>query len=365
MKPKRILTGKVYNPGNRIEIAKEELLDDLEFKVHKFNNRPKPTDNRRVVIFPAFSEFGSEIVSVLYCIPHHLRSKYVGHYSIAVGWSGRAFLYKNLVDEFWELDEKYSWLRDYCRAFHHDSVNLKKLEKKLSSHGKFVHYNESSIYVMRDLFKKVKEHKENAYWPPPPTQEKLDAVSKYLKPRSVGVTARNRITYGRNLSIDFYKELIKNLEYMGYNPVWIGEKVTTHACPFDHIPNFRDSEDAKDLEKTLALVSQMDFTIQFWTASTRLAGLVGTPFIIFESPDQIWGIGQEGVRLNLCSKGPKKIVVCHFKNVEADHAGGLALAERAITEMNDGNYSEIIGMVEDPGFVERLRRSNNVRIGSE
>jgi hypothetical protein len=357
----RIIPAKAYNPGDRIEIAKEELIENLTFKVHKFNNRPKPTDIRRIVFFPVFSEFGSEVVSVLYCIPHFLRTYYVGYYSIAVGWAGRAFLYKHLVDEFWELDETYSWLRDYCRAFHHDSFNLRKLEKQLTKQGKFVHYNDFSKFVLSDLFKNFKDNKRNAYWPTIDSS-KLDTIEKYIKKPAVGIIARNRVTYGRNLSIDFYKDLIKLLEFLGYNPVWLGEKVTTYPCPVDHIVNFRDSPDAKDLEKTLLLVSQLEFTVQFWTASTRLAGLTGTPFIIFESPEQVYSggaSGQEGIRLELCSKGPKKLVVSHFKNVEVNPDGGLALVQQAIEEMRKNNYSDIIGLVEDKNLVKLMQQGSH------
>jgi hypothetical protein len=41
-------------------------------------------------------------------------------------------------------------------------------------------------------------------------------------------------------------------------------------------------------------MTNLQFTIQFWTASTRLASMMGVPWILFESPDQIAGNGQEG-----------------------------------------------------------------------
>jgi hypothetical protein len=177
------------------------------------------------------------------------------------------------------------------------------------------------------------------------------------------VVARFRKCYGRNLQIDFYKRLLDLLQERGFNPIWIGERGTTYECPYSHITNFRDSPEADDLEKTLALISQLKFTIQFWTASTRLAGLVGTPFIIFESPDQIYGVGHEGIRLNLCTRGKKKLVISHFYNVYNDNTGGLQLVERAISEMQSDNWQDIIGMVESQEEVFNLREDNLIRIG--
>jgi hypothetical protein len=149
---------------------------------------------------------------------------------------------------------------------------------------------------------------------------------------------------------------------MGYDPIWIGEQETTYPCPYSHITNFRDAPEANDLEKTLALVSRLQFTIQFWTASTRLAGLMGTPFIIFESPDQIYGMGHEGMRLHLCTRGKKKLVISHFYNVYNDNEGGLKLVDRAISEMRSNNWDDIVGMVDDPQIVKGLRSDNLVRV---
>jgi hypothetical protein len=124
-----------------------------------------------------------------------------------------------------------------------------------------------------------------------------------------------------------------------------------------------ESEHAQDLEKTLLLVSQLKFTVQFYTASSRLAALVGTPYIIVESPDQIWGQGQEGIRLNLCTKGEKKLVIAHFKSLHEDHPGALKLVEKAVREMEVGNYKDIIGDVEDIQAIEFMKQQSIDRIG--
>jgi hypothetical protein len=133
---------------------------------------------------------------------------------------------------------------------------------------------------------------------------------------------------------------------MGYHPVWLGEKTSIHPCPFPRILDFSSMPEANDLECTLGLVSHLKFTIQFWTASTRLAGLVGVPFIIFESPDQIIGAGHEGLRLELCTRGEKKLVLSHFNDIANDHNTAFPLVRRAVREIENGNYSENWDMVD-------------------
>jgi hypothetical protein len=360
--------------------SKEPHISDIKFNVHKFTKRSKPKDKRNLVIFPCFSEFGTEILGVLYCIPKMMGEKYMGKYSIVMGWYGRAYLYKHLVDEFWEIKEEFQWLREYCRAFYHHSVNLRRLEDNVSQYGKVVsHYEFGNIanyprlyecqkcrgevsevgsfqacskcnivYPGVGIFKDPINAIKEARWLPNPSVEKVKLVSKYLKPNSIGITARNRQTYGRNLPSIFYERLIYLIEDMGYNPIWIGEKQTIHSCPFSRITDFSTMPEANDLESTLALVSQLKYTIQFWTASTRLAGLVGTPYILFESPDQLFGgtitPGHEGYRLFLCTRGPRKLVVSHFRDLSDDNNKGLLLSKQAIRGVEVGDYTEIIAV---------------------
>lgn len=109
----------------------ELKLDEVQFTIYKFNNRPKPVKKDRIVIISCFSEFGCETLGCMYCIPRLLR-QHPGKYVIVMGWYGREYLYRHLVDEFWEIDESFMWLREYTRAFHHVSDNLKKTRR--SSH---------------------------------------------------------------------------------------------------------------------------------------------------------------------------------------------------------------------------------------
>jgi len=394
---KTLLPAKQFNPGDKTAVEREEPLTNIRFLVHKFTPRLRPDNPDNVVILPHFAEFGSELVESIYTLPMAMNGPHKGKYSIVLGWYGRAYLYKHLVDEFWEINEESQYLREYCRAFHHASKNLKKVEKDAERYGKVVdapqEYGLDILYprlhccqsckgpvMFTDegqiciqchrvhhrvgIYHEIKHAKEKlAVWPPLPRQEKLDYVSKYLKPNSVGVTARHRTCYGRNLPKEFYEKLVIRLEGMGYHPIWIGEKETTLRAPFDRITDYCLTEDARDLETTLALVSRLKFTVQFWTASTRLAGLVGTPWLLVESPDQIWGVGQEGIRLNLCTKGKGKLVLAHYVNVNQDHEGGVNMIEKAVREMDAGNYEDLIGMVENPLIVADMRRKNQARVG--
>lgn len=334
-----------------MEETQEKLLNDVTFNIHKFNIRPRPENKNHIVIFSCFSEFGSELVACLYCLPRLLRSQYLGYYIIAMGWWGRKYLYKHLVDEFWELKEDYQWLREYCRAYHHSSRNLKKLEKAIHRKlGKVVDSNTFSLITLQDLYTDLEATKKTAHWIPTPGLEAYKSIEKFIKPNSVGVTARYRNCYGRNLQIDFYKKLLDNLQEKGYDPIWIGEQGTTYECPYSHITNFRDTLEANDLEKTLALVSKLQFTIQFWTASSRLAGIMGTPFILFESPDQVYGglcPGHEGLRLELCTRGKRKVVLSHFKDIYENNQLGLDLVTRAIEDIKENNYKDIVACDEN------------------
>ena len=151
---------------------------------------------------------------------------------------------------------------------------------------------------------------------------------------------------------------------MGYEPVWLGEKQSTLPCPVPDVIDFSRMEESKDLELTFAIVKQCQFTVQFWTASTRIAGMMGVPYLLFESPDQIWGQGQEGYRRNLCDFGPSKLCVSHFLSILDDPDAGIALARRCIEEMQKNNYEDVFGLVEDEASARELRRKNAARIGS-
>lgn len=393
MKPiKKLLAKREFHADNQPRVTEPSAT--ISFQIRKFTVRPKP-DHRNCVVIPMFCEFGCEVMGVLYCIPHLLQHRYAGKYVIVVGWHGREYLYRHLADEFWELNKESQWLREHARAFHHESENLRKIEEKLaetvgtvvgadklsslavypvletcSCGGEIRSVDDRQIcatcfvgYPRPGYFNRIQSAQQEARWLPSPSAEAIQVAQKYISRPAVGLTARHRKTYGRNLPSIFYERLIYLIEDLGYEPIWIGEPTSTLSCPLPRIKDFSKSIDASNLEITLALVAQLKFTIQFWTASTRLAGLVGTPFIIFESPDQIWGNGQEGMRLNLCSNGPRKLVVSHFRNCLENQSATLALVKQAIHGMEKGDYRDIIGLVESRDIVDEIKRQNTPRIG--
>ena len=128
----------------------------------------------------------------------------------------------------------------------------------------------------------------------------------------------------------------------------------------DDVIDFSSIEESRDLEKTLAIVSKLEFTIQFWTASTRISAMVDTPFILVESPEQIYfsGMhpGQEGKRLELTTFSPYKIVLSHYLNFKDNVKDGLKVVDQAIEELCDGNYGDLIGLVENEESTRLLKQ---------
>ncbi len=372
----------------------EERMCDIQFNVHKFTTKPKPDDKDKIIIISCFSEFGCEIVGALYCVPRIIKEN-PGAYVIVMGWYGRSYLYRHLADEFWEAKEEFQFLRDKALAFHHSSKNLSKLEKSAEQLGRVIGSDKlgriavgnsckkcnhiwgdnneiqrcpqcKSTDILKALFADIRYWKQRMTPIPKPSSEKLEEADKYIKVadgcRPVGVVARNRSTYGRNLQPEFYVKLIEKLEKMNYTPVWLGEKQSTLACPVPHIIDFSRMPESRDLELTLAIISKLEFTLQFWTASTRLAALVGTPFLVFESPDQLFGQGQEAYRLALTTNGRKKLVLSHFLNVFNDNDGAINLLENCIKEMEQGNWEDVVGMVDERDVVLKLRQQNIHRL---
>lgn len=396
---KKILKSSKRNPGDNKPIERENI-EDIKFNVYKLNNRPKPKDPKQIMIICCFSEFGCETVGAMYCIPIIMQD-FPGKYKIVVGWHGREYLYKHLVDEFWEIKSEHMWLREYARAFHHASKNLEKIEKNLKQYGIVVPSSylgkiaiSSKCLNCRLFFNTVYESGDSYdkklclrckssdvlpsiigdvnYWKPrridlpSPSEEKLKNALNYIKKPAVGIFARGRKCYGRNLQPGFYIKLINLLERMGYNPIWLGEKVSVQPCPVDHIVDFSRMDESKDLESTLAIIKSCEFTIQFWTASTRLSGMQGVPYILFESPEQIWGKrGQEGIRRNLCDLGPRKLSINHFLNIYNDNNKGIEIVKKCIEDLNAGDYDDMIGSVEDYNFVLQMKKDNHIRIGGE
>jgi hypothetical protein len=383
------------NPGDQKDFVSEERVEEIGFNIFQISGSHRPKDPRQVLIICCFSEFGCETVGSMYAIPR-IMMEHAAKYRIVVGWHGREYLYRHLADEFWEIKPEHMWLREYARAFHHESKNLSRIEKTLEEYGMVVPSAQlgtisisancrvcgpyGTVYANGSYDKRVCPKcggsdviqpilGDVAYWKPravripAPNPSRLKGVEQLLGSRPVGVFARARKCYGRNLQPEFYVNLVGLLRDMGYEPIWLGEKVSTMPCPVEDVVDFSRMDESKDLETTFALIKRCIFTIQFWTASSRLAGMMGVPYLLFESPDQIWGRGQEGIRRNLCDFGPRKLSVNHYLNVYQDNSRGLEIVRDCIEEMNSGNYEDHMGLV-DAEVVKRLREENMARIGS-
>lgn len=368
---------------------KEIKLNELNFKKFKFNKRKIPNDKSRVIFIDCFGEFGCESLSLMFCIPKIIQ-RHQGAYFICVGWYGREYLYRHLVDEFWEINENFQWLREYSNAFSSSSKNLTKLNRYLNNFG--IVYNAQALAsiclsrackvcgnvwgdlkndtpcpkcnskdIEQGILHDIPYHKRLAVQIPRPSINYLNLAKKYLKPNSVGIFARGRALYGRNLPLDFYKKLIFLLEEKGFNPIWLGEKQSVLPCPVDHIVDFSRLPESRDLELTLSIIANLEFTIQFWTASTRLASMVGTPWILFESPDQIVGHGQEGMRIAITTDAnKKKLVLANYKTVLEKEKETLECVEQAIKEIYQNNWDDIIGPVESSALIESMLKKQDL-----
>lgn len=383
-------------PGSGRDLADEESIEDVKFEIFKLNGRPRPKDKDRILVICCFSEFGCETVGAMYCLPRIMRD-YPDKYKIVVGWHGRKYLYQHLADEFWEMKSEHMWLREYARAFHNESKNLQKIEERLSEYGRVVPSEymgkvaisakcfscglfwstvslEGEIKalscprcggsdILRPIFQDVSYWKERATRTPEPSPEKMKRAAALLGPKPVGVFARARKCYGRNLQPEFYVGLVDLLRKKGFSPIWLGEEVSTMPCPVPDVVDFSRMKESKDdLEPTFAIIKQCEFTVQFWTASSRLAGMMGVPYLLFESPDQIWGQGQEGIRRNLCDFGPRKLSINHYLNVYNDNQSGLGVVGNCVDEMVRGDWSDHLGLV-DHAVASKMRADNNHRIG--
>jgi hypothetical protein len=389
---KMIPRPKARNTGKQVTSPPEEKIEELSFEVHKFSHRKRAEDHRRSIYFPSFSEFGCETVSVLYCIPQ-LIQMFPGLYSTVTGWYGREYLYRHLVDEYWELDKKYMWLREYSRAYISKSKNIEKFHNQIIAtksviagdklmgamctgsqcwecdkrwtdlHGSSECPFCKSDHIRRSLYGNPHYAKETAYRIPEPRPEKMVLAKELVGPAPVGVFARGRKAYGRNLPPEFYGKLLDLLKAKGYTPIWLGEEESTLPCPHPDVLDFSRMPESRDLETTMAIVKQCRFTVQFWTASSRLSGMMGTPFLLVESPEQLfdnttfYNPGQEGYRLELTTFGPKKILVSNYQSFYENQETGLDHVAECIGQMESNDYAEFMGLVENQWTVDVMKAS--------
>jgi len=379
LKTLNLIRAKNYMFGHEFDKRQDILCNSVKFIVHKFTKRSKPKDINKIIIINSFGEMGCETLVSLYCIPSLIRMN-PSCYFIVLGFHGRSYLYKHLVDEFWELDDSYNWLRGYSYAFVNLSNVYRKILEKIKTLGNIISGDAlghimvgstcrnceyyfgsqdqniacpkcSSRDIDKSLLSDIVNTKKRAVKIPKPRVEYISWAKKLVGENVVGIFARKRKLYNRNLSIDFYEDLIRLLQEQKYTIVWLGEKESIHECPKDMgVIDFSSMAESYDLEKTLAVIGCCNFTIQYWTASTRLAGITDTPFVLFESPGQIIpNQAQEAHRICLTSNYDKrKIVLCNFDLASKNQDIVLRHTKKAIDNLLNNNYSIEISLVDHP-----------------
>ena len=374
---KNVFFNRAYTPGDFVLVEKEKRLKTVTFKKTKF----KESENKENLIIIVFSEFGCEAVAIHYLIPE-IVSKNPNKNIIVVGWQGRGFLYSHLAHEFWEIDSKYMFLKDYAKAFHNDSKNVKWIEKSLKEYGEIITSSNLGNMALAVKCRKCNAEfgadrkcfqcsicnsndlKHSYFSDPIGAKDKYVSVpslgfkyykkaKKLIKPNSVALFVRGRKAYGRNLTPEQYKQVVDDLISLGYNVVWLGEKYTTFDLDNDYkdkFINLCNHPDFDNLEFVLSVLQICKFSLQFWTASTRLSAMVNTPFIIIESPDQVFGRGQEGQRLILITReeSKKKVIFCNHKIVMDNFWDFRGLLKWQIYNFIEvGDYSDVIGLVDN------------------
>lgn len=382
----KLFNYKFHNNLDGAPFVKEKKLPHIKFHKNIYKKRDLPT-----LFMIGFVEFGCESFFPLYVLPNIVRDN--PHFKVIfVGWSGREYLYKHIVDEYWELDSCFMYLRNTARAMSHESFNLKQVEVYLSRIGTVIKSdvvgNNLIEYMCLDCFYKSGSTKHikgcpacgltkirqsllsnpvdlrNKLYPLPELkEEKIENIKAIMPKKAVAVFARKRDSYGRNLDKNFYLRLIDLLKEMGYNPVWIGEKNSSLECPDSEILDFTSCIESKDLEKVISLVSLCEFSIQFWTASTRISLISNTKFFLVECPDQIYGNGQEGIRLNIFNRyeTPYKLFLCNYnKFIENLNVTFTLLKKSLIEFVNQNNYEDTTDMT-DIKYLEGLKNKHGFR----
>ncbi len=372
-----------YSDGQ--SLSKELALDKLEF------NRSIFTDKTGKYLFVfALVEFGCELF-----LPHYflkkLRTQYSESKMVVIAWAGRSFLYKNFADEVWEIKDNYMWLRETVRAFLHVSKNIKKLENHLRTYGDIFPSSKFGNMVLENKCNKCQaafgsdkkilcpmchesdvrlsmfadlNNAKNNFNPISYEDENIKLWAKRNMPQNaIAIFARNRKTYGRNLPKLFYINLIDRLIQHGYNPVWFGEKQSSMPCPNESIFDFSKLPEAKNLQYTLCCLETCAASFQAWTASTRLSQIANIPYVLVETPDQIYGRGHEGKRLFLFSNdlSKQKIVLCNYNKTMENQSMFLTLCEKSILQhIEDKDNSDILGLVDNEDQAKLLHQRNQL-----
>jgi hypothetical protein len=165
------------------------------------------------------------------------------------------------------------------------------------------------------------------------------------------------------LTTEHYDKIIDMIISLGYNVVLLGESVSSHSLKNEKIINFMNHELAGNLEAAFAIVNKCVFSLQYFTASSRISSLLNKPFVLFESADQVYGRGQEGIRLSLMTKdyNNKKIVLANYVDVAENTDDAVATTKQAIHELLiDKNSNDMFFRPND--YVHSLQESGMKRL---
>lgn len=335
------------------------IFNELTFIKHIFTQENM---FQKKLFYLSFGEFGCEALLPSFVIPR-LNNNFPDYRKIVVGWSDREYFYRDLCDEYWEIDSQHMILKNNSYAFQNTSQELQSLSKRLRLIGSVIDGNKmgkicvsakclkcffefeidrGDIYcpkchsdkIESSLLQGCKYYKKYRSSLPSINKHFIDFANSYIPENTVALFARNRKTYDRNLSESHYDKIIELLTSYGFHVVLLGEKVSSHNLKNKKIINFIDHQFSNNLEAAFAIVNRCIFSLQFFTASTRIASILEKPFIIFESTDQIYGRGQEGIRLSLMTKNynNKKIVLANYKDVVENIEESIELLKQAIEE---------------------------------
>jgi hypothetical protein len=367
----KLFNYKFYNNLDGNAFVKEKKLKKISFTKNIYKQSDLPP-----IFVIGFVEFGCEVFFPHFVLPNIVKENR-NNKIIFVGWKGREFFYKNIVHEYWEIDEASMHLRQMSRAMSHESWNLRQVEAYLSNFGivlrsdvvgnNLIEYmcldceyksgsakhvkgcpSCGSAKLRQSLLSQQSLLKSKLTKLPQISNDVLAWAKNIMPDKAVGIFARNREAYGRNLSSDFYIKLIQLLKRKGYTPVWFGEKHSTLECPDDSIIDITKMQEKNDLEKVIGLISACEFTIQFWTASTRLSMIANTKFFLVECPDQIYGKGQEGIRLKIFNifDTPFKLFLCNYLKFIESIDNTISLLENSIDDfLINHNYDDTIDMI--------------------
>ena len=385
-----VFFNRSYSPGDLVLVEKEKKIKTVSFNKIKFK---KDSKEKEKIFILAFGEFGCESVAIHYLIPEIVKDN-PNKKIIVVGWQGRSFLYSHLAHEFWEIGSDYMFLKDYAKAFHNDSKNIKWIEKSFGMYGEIITSMQlgsmallvkcrkcnhsfgadrkcfqcdscNSTDIKHSYLSDPISAKEKYVSVPPSNFKFYKKAKKIVQKNTVALFVRGRKAYGRNLKPDHYEQIVDDLIGMGYNVIWLGEKYTTFDLDKNYNGKFinlcKDS-DFDNVEFVLSVLQLCKFSLQFWTASTRLSAMVNLPYMLIESPDQIFGRGQEGQRIILTTReeSKKKIIFCNHKKVLDNFWDFRGLLKWQIHNfIQVGDYSDVIGMVDDYEAVKSNYVNNN------